>query len=96
MIMGGVVVTEQKTGAGGAAEGGDNVEVDQPPAAQGPNGDEILESEEFWHDLKGFLSQSLKNDGKAEDVTNEFRQSWKGKGGGWKWGGMGMKGWAKS
>lgn len=88
MIMGGVAATEQKTE--------EKMNVDPPPAAQGPNGDEVLESEEFWNDLKGFLSQRLKNDSKAEEVTNMFRQSWKGKGGGWKWGGMGMKGWSRS
>ncbi|KAL8827345.1 MAG: hypothetical protein Q9191_003237 [Dirinaria sp. TL-2023a] len=96
MIMGGVAATENKAEAGNTAEGGEKKDVDQPPAAQGPSGDEVLESEEFWNDLKGFLSQRLKNDGKAEEVTNVFRQSWKGKGGGWKWGGMGMKGWSKS
>ena len=95
MIMGGVAVPEQKTEVGGAAEGGDKMEVDQPPA-QGSNVDEVMESDEFWNDLKSFLSQRLKNDGKADEVTNVFRQSWKGKGGGWKWGGMGMKGWSKS
>lgn len=57
-----------------------------------------LESEEFWADLKGFLSQRLKDDGKAEEVANTFRLSWKAKagaGGGWKWGGIGVKGWSK-
>jgi len=59
-------------------------------------GDEVLESEEFWGDLKGFLSQSLKDEGKAEELAGMWRQSYKGKGGGgWKWGGMGMKGWSK-
>ena len=96
MIMGGVAVTENKAEAGNAAEGGDKTEVDQPPAAQGSSGDEVLESEEFWNDLKGFLSQRLKNDSKADEVTNVFRQSWKGKSGGWKWSGIGMKGWSKS
>lgn len=96
MIMGGVAATENKAAAGSAAEGGDKTEADQPPAAQGPSGDEVLESEEFWNDLKNFLSQRLKNDGKADEVTKMFRQSWKGRGGGWKWGGIGMKGWSKS
>lgn len=82
MIMGGVVAEEGK-GEAGMEEGG--------------KGDEVLESEEFWSDLKGFLSQRLKDETKAEELVGTFRQSCKGKagGGGWKWGGMGMKGWSK-
>lgn len=60
-------------------------------------GDEVLESEEFWNDLKGFLGQRLGDEGKAEELVGVFRGSYKGKSGGgaWKWGGMGMKGWSK-
>ena len=87
MIMGGAAAIEQKIEDGKA---------EQPSVAQGASGDEVLESEEFWNDLKGFLSQRLKDDSKAEEVLNSFRSGWKGKGGGWKWGGMGMKGWSKS
>ena len=83
MIMAGVV-TEEKAVEKGA------------PVAQGASGDELLEDEEFWNDLKGFLSQRLKDEAKAEELSNTFRQNYKGKaGGGWKWGGIGVKGWSK-
>lgn len=101
MIMGGAANaaagTEEKGGeeeTKEAAEGeGDKLAVDTPVStAQGPSGDEVLESEEFWDDLKGFLSQRLKDEGKAKEVVETFRQGWKGRGGlgggAWKWGGM--------
>ena len=82
---------EGKTSEGNEA---DKMDVDTAPVAQGPSGDEVLDSEEFWGDLRGFLSQRLKDDGKAQEVAETFRASWKGKSGSgatWKWGGM--KGW---
>ena len=109
MIMGGAaaaaaaaVGTEagqvEEEGQKGGAEGGEKMDVDTTaPVAQGPSGDAVLESEEFWDDLKGFLSQRLKDDGKALEVVEVFRTGWKGKsaggGSGWagKWGGI--KGW---
>ena len=104
MIMGaaaanveGIEKTLWETSVEGKTSGGneaDKMDVDTAPVAQGPSGDEVLDSEEFWGDLKGFLSQRLKDDGKAQGVAEIFRASWKGKNGSgttWKWGGM--KGW---
>lgn len=96
MIMGAAAASaEAKTEEQGdekSAEG-DKIDLDTAPVAQGPSGDEVLETDEFWGDLKGFLSQRLKDEGKAQEVAETFRVSWKGKGGGgaWKWGGI--KGW---
>ncbi|KAL8790840.1 MAG: hypothetical protein Q9195_006165 [Heterodermia aff. obscurata] len=97
MVMGGAATAAgtgdgEKDVEGKAVEGGDKMDVDTPPVAEGSG--EVLESEEFWSDLKGFLSQRLKDDGKATEVVEVFRAGWKGKSGGggtWKWGGM--KGW---
>lgn len=47
------------------------------PVAQGPSGDEVLRSEEFWDDLKGWLLQRLRDEGKAGEVFDAFRGSWK-------------------
>lgn len=105
MIMGGAAAAiggeggqAEEEGKKEGAEGGEKMDVDTTaPVAQGPSGDEVLESEEFWDDLKGFLSQRLKDDGKAKDVVEVFRTGWKGRsaggGSGWagKWGGI--KGW---
>ena len=85
----GEVPTEMEFGVMimGGAVGGKEVE----------GGDDVLDSEEFWNDLKGFLGQRMGDEGKAEELVGVFRGSYKGKsgGGGWKWGGMGMKGWSK-
>lgn len=35
-----------------------------------------LESEAFWADLKGFLQQRLKAQGKGEELANLFQSSW--------------------
>ncbi|UKZ86096.1 uncharacterized protein TrAFT101_001936 [Trichoderma asperellum] len=35
-----------------------------------------LESEAFWADLKGFLQQRLKAQGKGEELANLFKSSW--------------------
>lgn len=35
-----------------------------------------LEAEAFWADLKGFLQQRLKAQGKGEELANLFRSSW--------------------
>ncbi|KAL9107435.1 MAG: hypothetical protein Q9227_007632, partial [Pyrenula ochraceoflavens] len=43
------------------------------PPAQGPSGMEVLRSEEFWSDLKGFLVQRLKDEGEAGRVVGVFR-----------------------
>lgn len=44
--------------------------------AQGPSGEEVLGTEEFWADLKGFLVQRLRDEGKAGEVFDKFRGSW--------------------
>ena len=44
--------------------------------AQGPSGEEVLSAEEFWTDLKGFLLQRIRDEGKAGEVFDKFRGSW--------------------
>ena len=47
------------------------------PVAQGPSGDEVLQSEEFWSDLKGWLLQRVRDEGKAGEVFEAFKGNWK-------------------
>lgn len=47
--------------------------------AQGPSGEEVLGVEEFWADLKGFLVQRIRDEGKAAEVFDRFRGSWEGR-----------------
>lgn len=43
--------------------------------AQGVSGDEVLESDEFWDDLKGFLVQRIKDERKAAAVWETLRKA---------------------
>ncbi|MCJ1343101.1 hypothetical protein MMC31_001292 [Peltigera leucophlebia] len=47
------------------------------PVSQGPSGEEILRSEEFWGDLKGFLLQRLRDEEKATEALNAFQKGWR-------------------
>lgn len=55
--------------AGGSAGGS---------AAQGPSGTEMLRTEEFWGDLKGFLAQRLRDEAEGERLAGVFRGAWEG------------------
>lgn len=50
------------------------------PVAQGASGEEVLGSEDFWDDLKGFLVQRIRDEGKAAEVWETFRTAWRTKG----------------
>lgn len=64
MVIGGIVapVSEQVTNPG--------------TVSQGPSGEEILRSEEFWEDLKGFLLQRVRDEEKTVEALNVFREGW--------------------
>jgi len=51
----------------------------EAPVAQGPTGEEVLGGEEFWSDLKGFLVQRIRDEGKAEELFDVFRETWEKK-----------------
>ena len=53
----------------------------EEPVAQGPSGEEVLTGEEFWNDLRGFLVQRLRDEAKAGEVFDNFRESLKRSGG---------------
>ncbi|KAF2031391.1 hypothetical protein EK21DRAFT_99752 [Setomelanomma holmii] len=54
--------------AGGHGEGG--------PAAQGPSGKDVVATEEFWEDLKGFILQRTRDEAEAERLGGIFRSAW--------------------
>ncbi|KAI9800440.1 MAG: hypothetical protein M1833_003326 [Piccolia ochrophora] len=47
--------------------------------AQGPSGHEVLQSEAFWDDLKGFLMQRLRDEKEGARVFAAFRSAWREK-----------------
>lgn len=66
MVMGGAT----------ASQSGPTRDEAKGPVAQGASGDEVLGSEEFWDDLKGFLVQRIRDEGKAVEVWETFRKGW--------------------
>ncbi|KAI1095099.1 cell-cycle control medial ring component-domain-containing protein [Rostrohypoxylon terebratum] len=55
--------------------------VKSPPAqvevAQGPSGGEVLQTKEFWDDLKGFLLQRIRDEKTAGELSDTFQAAWK-------------------
>jgi len=69
MVMGGAASVKREGDA-----------VATAPVAQGSSGSEILWADEFWEDLKGFLTQRLKDQGEGERVYGLFRNAWEASG----------------
>jgi ubiquitin-like protein 4 len=44
--------------------------------AQGPSGTQVLATQDFWDDLKGFLTQRLKDQAEGQRVYGIFRKAW--------------------
>lgn len=83
MVIGGVAEDGGKKAEAPPAEGA--MEVDSPapaPVAQGKSGEEMLGSEEFWGDLRGFLVQRVRDEAVAGEVFEIFRGAWGRRGGG--------------
>ncbi|KAI5918981.1 cell-cycle control medial ring component-domain-containing protein [Camillea tinctor] len=51
----------------------------QKEVAQGPSGREVIDTTEFWSDLKGFLLQRVRDEGLAGELTNTFQAAWAAK-----------------
>lgn len=91
MVMGGAA-TAAAAAAAAAAAGAATAEGQEPPkdageagtfkadvVAQGPSGSEVLQSTEFWDDLKGYLLQRIRDEKQANDVFDTFQTAWKTK-----------------
>lgn len=65
MVIGGFVAPVSRQGA------------NPGPVSHGPSGEEILRSEEFWGDLKGFLLQRVRDEDKATEALNVFQEGWR-------------------
>lgn len=77
MVMGYTASNVQEgTSAAGTAKV-ESEEKTESPVAQGPSGQEVLGGEEFWTDLRGFLVQRIRDEGKAGEVFDAFKGSWK-------------------
>jgi hypothetical protein len=63
-------------GAGAAATKTDN----QKAVAQGVSGADVLQAQDFWDDLRGFLLQRIRDEQLAAELTTTFQAAWKAKG----------------
>lgn len=52
-----------------------------PSTAVGASGKEVLQTEQFWADLRGFLTQRLKDEAEGERMAGLFREAWGSNGG---------------
>lgn len=57
-----------------AAKTGETAEGTNP--AQGLSGEAVLATDEFWTDLRGFLSQRIRDEKITEDLFGKFLSSW--------------------
>lgn len=64
VVMGGTGSKEEQT-------------KDNAPVAQGMSGEGVLDTEEFWNDLLGFLIQRVRNHQVAEQALKSFKSAWK-------------------
>lgn len=81
MVIGGASISVPSSKpAGGSAVPMEDIEKERSTnsatPAQGPSGVEILQSEEFWDDLQGFLEQRLKSEAEAHRLKEVFRSVW--------------------
>ncbi|KAI9763007.1 MAG: hypothetical protein M4579_000070 [Chaenotheca gracillima] len=79
MVIGGAAATTSTTSkepSGEAATTSGQEGVVDPPVAQGPSGTDVLQSEDFWEDLRGFLMQRLRDEGEAQKISQVFKQAW--------------------
>ncbi|KAF7510263.1 hypothetical protein GJ744_006959 [Endocarpon pusillum] len=59
-------------------EGIETVTSPPPPPApvQGPSGKAILETEQFWKDLQGYLEQRIKDEAEAGSLVQKWKSDW--------------------
>ncbi|KAK4237653.1 cell-cycle control medial ring component [Achaetomium macrosporum] len=89
MVLGGANVTlkkKQEPGQGqgpgqglGQEEGASASATASAPVAQGLSGVGVLETGQFWEDLKGFLQQRVRDEGVAGEALGVFRAAWEGR-----------------
>lgn len=76
MVLGGAAAaappgpkTEQDPAAAAAA-------ADAASTAQGTSGEAVLQTDAFWTDLRGFLSQRIRDEKITEELFGKFLSSW--------------------
>lgn len=70
MVLGGAAAT-----ASPAPKAEDDA-ADAAPTAQGTSGEAVLQTDAFWTDLRGFLSQRIRDEKITEELFGRFLSSW--------------------
>lgn len=73
MIIGGAAAVGSAAPMAGKTEGAAAAFANP---AQGPSGDEVLQTDEFWSDLRGFLLQRIRDEKITEELFGKFLSSW--------------------
>lgn len=78
MVMGGAAAAAAAAPASPAASPAAKTEnpAEGMNPAQGVSGEAVLATDEFWTDLRGFLSQRIRDEKITEDLFGKFLSSW--------------------
>jgi ubiquitin-like protein 4 len=50
--------------------------LSSPPPVQGASGKQMLQTEDFWKDLQGFLEQRIRDEAEAVRLVHKWRSAW--------------------
>ncbi|KAL2147878.1 hypothetical protein VTI28DRAFT_3356 [Corynascus sepedonium] len=67
---------EEEAGEGKQERDVDMTDAAAAPVAQGMSGKAVLETDQFWLDLKGYLQQRVRDEGVAGEAVELFRKTW--------------------
>lgn len=70
MVLGGAAV------AASPAPKAEDAAADAASTAQGTSGEAVLQTDAFWTDLRGFLSQRIRDEKITEELFGRFLSSW--------------------
>ena len=77
MVLGGAASIVKKESDGDTAMTGPGAEEVAGKVAQGVAGAAVLETDEFWADLKGFLQQRVRDEQLAAELVGKWQDLWK-------------------
>lgn len=75
MVMGGAAAAASQGSVGPKAEDGAGAGAATNPA-QGVSGEAVLQTDQFWTDLRGFLLQRIRDEAVTEELFGKFLSSW--------------------
>lgn len=77
---GDVVTTEKEKLEEGFENGGEKMDVDETPIAQGKSGEDVLRTSGFWSELKGFVLQRVRDEEVSGRAVDLWSRAWDDRG----------------